>query len=258
MNPAIALKRGISAEIFKFRGTFTFWLLVIAPAFIPIINFLILWRRGEDVVKDGNAWEMLMQLSMGPANFLFPFFIIMIALLVNNIEYNANTWKLIHVQPLSRVTVYLAKMKTFMLMLFISLMLFSSFTILVGLSMRSVQPGLGFEAAFDFSKIYGLYFKIFLCTLGMASIQFWISQHWKNLILPLGVGIAGVISFMILVQGWKYAKYHPYGYHILATNGLTPDNPSIWAEMNPVYLSVGLAFVVFSLTGWEQSQKRIV
>ncbi len=259
MNLATQITHGISAEIYKYKRTFTFWLIVIAPAFIPIINFLILWRRGSDIIPEGrNAWEGLMSLSLNPANFLFPFFIIMIALLVNNIEYNANTWKLIYSQTLSRFTVYTSKMKVFVLMLFISLMLFATFTILVGFSMRFANPGLGFEESFDFSLIYALYLKTFLCTLGMASIQFWISQHWKNLILPLGVGIGGVISFLIVSQGWKYAIYHPYGYHILGTGGLTPENPSIWANMDHVYYSLGVALAMFTLAGIEQTRKRII
>ena len=259
MSLAMQLRRGISAEIYKYKRTFTFWLLVLAPAFIPAINFLILTTKGSDLIKEGdNAWQLLISFSMGPANFLFPFFIIMIALLVNSLEYNANTWKLIYSQPLSRSAVYLSKMKVFILMSFMSLSLFSTFTILVGLSMRVIAPELGFNNGFDFGLVYGLYFKVFLSTLGMASIQFWISQRWKNLIIPLGVGIAGVISSIIAMQGWKYAGFHPYGYHLFATNGMTPENPNIWGNMEQVYLSIGVATIIFTLAGIEQVRKRIV
>ncbi len=258
MNLAIQITRGLSAEVYKYKKTLTFWLLIIAPAFIPAINFLILWRRGGDIIKDGNAWDMLMQLSMGPANFLFPFFIIMIALLVNSLEYNANTWKLIYAQPLSRFSVYFSKVTTFVMMLFITLMLFTTFTILVGISMRFVKPGLGFEVGYDYTLVYSLYLKIFLCTLAMAAIQFWISQRWKNMILSLGVGIAGVISSLIVMQGWKYAKYHPYSYHVLTTQGLSPENNSVWASMEHVYYSLIVAAVFFIGAGIEQTRKRIV
>tara|TARA_R110001599_G_scaffold353273_1_gene591365 strand:+ start:1126 stop:1905 length:780 start_codon:yes stop_codon:yes gene_type:complete len=259
MNLALQLRRGISAEIFKYKKTFTLWLLILAPAFVPIINFIILWRRGPEMIKEGmNAWSTLISFSIDPANFLFPFFVMMVALLVNNIEYSSNTWKLIYAQPLSRLALYLSKMKVFIVMIFISLMLFGTFTILVGLSMRVVQPGLGFEESFSFGFEYALMFKIFLATLGMASIQFFISQQSKNLILPLGIGIAGLISFMIVSQGWEYAPYHPYGYAILATGGIRQEGYQIWADMASVYKSLIVATGVFVAAGVIQVKKRIM
>jgi len=259
MNIALQLRRGISAEAYKYKKTFTFWLLILAPAFVPIINFIILWQRGPQVVKEGmNAWSTLIGFSIDPANFLFPFFIMMVALLVNNIEYSSNTWKLIYAQPLSRLSLYLSKIKVFIFMIFISLMLFGSFTILVGLSMRLVQPDLGFEESFSFSFQYALMIKIFLGTLGMASIQFFVSQQSKNLILPLGIGIAGVISFMIAMQGWEHAPYHPYGYAILATGGVRQEGFEVWADMTSVYKSLVVAAIVFTASGIIQAKKRII
>jgi len=259
MNLAIELKRGISAEIYKFKGTFTLWLLILAPAFIPAINLIIFLTKGDEIIKPGdNPWEWLMQFTVDPANFLFPFFVFIVALFVNNIEYNSNTWKLIYTQPLSRVAIYLSKMKVFVLMLFFSLTLFGLFTQSIGLLLRFIKPEFGFDQAYDHAFIYMVCFKIFLATLGYASIHFWISQRWKNIILPLGIGIAGFISFMILIQGWKYAEFHPYGYHVLALGGIRGEDFSLWAEMKHVYRSIGLAFVIFFLAGWEQSKKRIV
>lgn len=205
-----------------------------------------------------NAWNTLVNFSIDPGNFLFPFFVMMVALLVNNIEYSANAWKLTYAQPLTRFALYLSKMKVFIIMIFVSLMLFATFTGLVGLSMRLVQPGLGFEQDFSITYIYAIMAKVFLATLGMASIQFFISQHWKNLILPLGIGIGGVISFMILSQGWEYAPYHPYGYTILSVSGIRSPSFELWADMSAVYKSVIVAAVVFTASGIYQVRKRIM
>ncbi|MFT6969730.1 MAG: hypothetical protein ACJAXX_000291 [Roseivirga sp.] len=259
MNIAIQLKRGISAEVYKYKKTFTLWLLILAPAFIPLINFIILWQKGPQLIKVGTgAWSTLLNLSTAPANFLFPFFVMMVALLVNNIEYSSNTWKLTYAQPLSRLALYLSKMKVFIAMILLSLLLFGTFTLLVGISMRVVQPGLGFEEPISYSFQYALMIKIFLATLGMASIQFFISQQSKNLILPLGIGIAGLISFMILVQGWKYASYHPYGYAILSTDDIRKVDFEVWGNMASVYKSLIVSSVMFILGGILQSKKRII
>ena len=141
-------------------------------------------------------------------------------------------------------------------MIFISLALFTVFIIAAGFALRVANPGLGFEATPDFSFQVQLIFKIFLSTLAMASIQFFISQHSKNIILPLGIGIAGVISFLILSQGWEYSPYHPYGYSILASNGLTKEGFNLWADMNPVYRSLLVATVMFTASGVYQLRKK--
>ncbi len=259
MNYAIELKRGISAEIYKFRGTLTLWLLILAPAFVPVINFFIFFMRGDRFIKpEDNPWKLLTEYSIDPANFLFPFFVFIIALFVNNIEYNSNTWKLIYTQPLSRTTIYLSKLKVFASMLLFSLILFAVFTQLVGLILSVLKPEFGFDKAYDHSFLYQVSIKTFLASLGYASIHFWISQHFRNIILPLGIGIGGIISFMILVQGWEYAEYHPYGYHILAVGGVRSEGFELWSNMKPVYLSLSLAFLNFFLAWWEQSKKRIV
>ena len=259
MNAAIALKRGISAELYKYKRTFILWFLIIGPAFIPVINFIIFMSRGTEVMAEGgNPWQKLLGFSIDPGNFLFPFFVMIVALFVNSIEHNSNTWKLIYTQPLSRVTVYASKVKIFVLMIFMSLMLFGIFSVLAGEIVGMLQPELGFDQAFDKSLFFSLPFKVFLCTMGYASIQFWMSQRWRNLILPLGIGIGGFISFMIVSQGWKHAIYHPYGYQILGLGNLNDPEFQVWANMEYVYRSLGLALVTYLLTGIDKVRKRII
>lgn len=259
MNIALELKKGLTAEVYKFRRTFTLWLLILAPAFVPVINLIIFLSRGEHIVQEGvNPWDQLIKFSIDPGNFLFPFFVMIVALFVNNIEHGANTWKLIYTQPLRRTTVFLAKMKIFIFMILFSLMLFGAFTVLVGYIIHAVRPELGFDQAYDKSILFAGCLKIFLCSLGYASIQFAISQKWKNLILPLGVGLAGFISFMIVVQGWEYAPYHPYGYQILGLGSLQNPEVGLWDDMTFVWRSLCVGAVIFTLSGIDMARKRII
>lgn len=258
MNIALELKRGISAELYKYRRTFVLWLLILAPAFVPVINFIILFKKGDEIIQEGqNAWEVLLGNTIQPGNFLFPFFVMVIALFVNTIEHNSNTWKLIYTQPISRLATFLSKMKVFIAMVLFSLMLFASFSLLVGYLLNITSPELGFDQAFDKSLIFQACFKIFLASLGYASLQFALSQKSKNIMLSLGIGIGGVISIMILMNGWKYADYHPYGYHIFSLRDLGEDF-NIWSNMTTVYRSLIVALVVFALSGWDMVRKRIV
>lgn len=259
MNTVGELTRGIGAELYKFKRTFVLWFLILAPAFVPAINLIIFLNKGHEIVgAEDNPWELLLKFSVDPGNFLFPFFVMIVALFVNSIEHNSNTWKLIYTQPLSRFIVYISKVKVFLLMLFFSLMLFGVFTVLVGWILNIVKPDLGFDQAFDVTIFFLVSTKIFLTTLGYASLQFLMSQQWRNLMLPLGIGIAGLISFMILVQGWKYVEYHPYGYQILGLGNYLEPDYELWSEAKFVFRSLGLAVVVF-LAGWiVMSKKRII
>lgn len=258
MNLVLELKRGISAELFKYRRTFVLWLLILAPAFVPIINYIILFKKGDQIIQEGqNAWAVLLGNTIQPGNFLFPFFVMVIALFVNSIEHNSNTWKLIYTQPISRLATFLSKMKVFILMVLFSLMLFGFFSLMVGYLLNVTSPDLGFDQPFDKSLIFQACLKIFLASLGYASLQFALSQKSKNMMLSLGIGIGGVISIMILMNGWKYADYHPYGYHMFALREVGEDF-NIWLKMKTVYRSLIVALVVFGLSGWDMVRRRIV
>ncbi|MEO0724297.1 MAG: ABC transporter permease [Bacteroidota bacterium] len=259
MNPAIALSRGLQAEVYKFRRTFLFWFLILAPGFVPAINLIIFLRRGHQIVEAGtNAWPHLLQMSIEPGNMLFPFFVMIVALFVNSIETTSNTWKLIYTQPLSRLTVYLSKVLVFILMLFVSLSLFGIFSIGVGWLVGIFMPDLGFDQAFKTQQFFLAPTRIYLMTLGYASLQFLISQQSKNLILPLGIGIGGLISFLILVQGWEYVEYHPYGFQFLGIGDYADLDASFWAQSKFMIRSLGLALVTFSVGAWLMWRKRIV
>lgn len=258
MNFVSTYKQSLSAEIYKYRSTFLFWFLLLAPAFIPAINLIMFLQRGEAIMeRGGTAWGNLLQYSTGPATFLFPFFVFVVALFVNNIESSSNTWKLIYTQPVARVTVYLAKLKTFLLMLLASLFFYGLLTYLVGIIVNAVKPDLGFGDPFELYFLFGRTLKFFLGVLGFAMIHFYISQRTKNIILPLGVGIAGIISFTIAIQGWEYAQYHPYGYHTLALGPANGSSDQLWMNMQPLYLSIGLALVIGIIGAIDAHRKRI-
>lgn len=259
MNSALALRKGISAELFKFRSTFVFWLVILAPAFIPTINLIVFLQRGDEILaRGGTAWSNLMQFSTGPSGFLFPFFVFIVALFVNNIEWSSNTWKLIYTQPLSRLNIYFSKLIVFVLMLFLSLILYGSLLVLVGKIVHSTNPDLGFGNPLNLTIHFGIIIRTFLATLGFASIHFYISQKTKNLILPLGIGIGGLISFMILVQGWEYAAYHPYGFHILANGSNNGDTSILLDNLRPITLSLGLFVIMTTIGAIDALKKRIV
>ncbi len=259
MNNLQALRGSLSSEIYKYRSTFLLWFAILSPAFIPAINLVTFLHSGDKILaRGGTAWSNLMQYSTGPANFLFPFFVMIVALFMNQIENNSNSWKLIYAQQNPRWSIYLAKVITYCLILFLGLTLYMGLTYAVGKIVHIVNPELGFGAYFSFWKMIERSLMLFIGTLGFASIQFWLGQRFKNLMISLGIGVGGIISFMIVAQGWKYARFHPYGFHMLAGSGVENDKLILWQQMEPLYLSLGLALVVFILAGIDMNKRRII
>lgn len=254
----IEIRRGLSAEFFKFKNTFLFWFVILAPAFVPFINLISFLRRGEDIMaRGGEAWPNLIQYNTGPSNLLLPFFIFILALYVNNIETSSNTWKLIYSQPISRLSVYISKLSSLLIMLFLSLMLFGIFIYASGILINYFKPSLGFDTRVDIVFLFGRCLKIYFATLGIAVIHFYISQRSKSILLPLGIGIGGLISFSILVQGWEYAQYHPYGYHILTLGSANGSRSQLLERMTPIYLSFTITTCLSILGAIDIKRKRI-
>lgn len=254
-----SLQAGISAETFKYQSTFLWWFILLAPAFIPLINLFAFVRRGDEILeRGGTAWGLLLQYSNAPAFLLFPFFVFIVALYVNQIEWSSNTWKLIYTQPLDRLTVFFSKWIFFVALLFISLMLFAGFLFLAGKITHMFRPELGFDEPFDLVVHFGQGFRMFLATLGFAAIQFYLSQKTKNIMLPLGIGIAGIISYLIVVKGWEYAGYHPYGFHDMVGGFNNLARTMLVENITPIYRSLVLCFILVGIAAVDVSQKRIL
>jgi hypothetical protein len=261
MSIALQYRRGISAEILKYRKTFTMWLIILGPLLIPLIMTIVFMAKGDEIVHGSKlAWFVFASGQLqGGLQLLFPFYIIMLALLVNNIEWGSNTWKLIYTQPLSKATIYFSKVFVLCGMILVSLLLFATFIILGGYLVHIVHPDLGFGEGYNFFGLYQLIFKVFLAILGMAAIQNWLSLRSKNLILPLGVGIAAFISFGILANSWDYAIYHPYGYHGYAVGDVRNMwNMDVWSDMSAVLRSLVVAIFFFGLGYFQQRKRRIL
>lgn len=258
MNFFNLLRRGLHAESYKYRSTFLWWFVLLAPAFIPLINGIAFVRRGEYILeRGGTAWGMMMQYSNAPAYLLFPFFVFIVALYINQVEWSSNTWKLIYTQPMSRLSVFFSKWIFFLSILLISLMLYAGFLVLAGKITHLLRPSLGFDEPLDLYVLFAQAFRMFLATLGLASIQFYLSQKTKNIMLPLGVGIAGIISYLIVVKGWEYAAFHPYGFPDMVGGFAAVARTMLLENMQPIYLSLGLCTILTGIAAMDLHHKRI-
>jgi hypothetical protein len=69
--------------------------------------------------------------------------------------------------------------------------------------------------------------KTYVAILGISAIQYWLSFRIKNFIAPVGIGLALIITSIILSQfDWKHIYKFPFAHPVLTLKTLMlPNRP---------------------------------
>ncbi|MBB1284547.1 ABC transporter permease [Flavisolibacter sp. BT320] len=204
------------AELLKTKRTAAFWFSIFGAAFIPTILFIAL-------LTDGNAGKSLAAdpwrkfFNMGwqiLSVFLLPMYVILVTTLITQIEFRNNTWKQVFSSPQSVGTIYFSKALTIHLMILFTFLLFNLLMFLSAVMASLFKPQLTFlERSADWSLLARLNSKIYLSLLGISAIQYWLSLRFKNFIVPVGIGLALLISSIVALNlQWKHIAKHPYAF----------------------------------------------
>ena len=217
------------SEFFKSRKTLGFWAAVILPLLICLLLFVGFYTKSE---HGAGMPPMVLWIQFAGAilgimgSLLLPMFVIFIAYSVNSIEHKADTWKSLFSLPISRLSVYAAKYFYALFLIFLCLALFVLFTIGFGNLLSLVKPELRFSDYHMEDTLAKLYFKLFLSSLGILSIQFLLSLLWSDFLKPMGIGfLATIIGVITASKGWEYCYLYPYSHPMLALK-LLPHNTS--------------------------------
>jgi len=259
------LMLSLRSEFYKSRKTFGFWGAIIFPFVICTLVFLVLYSDNEKMVNQSPAmlWINLAIPVLGVMNLLLPIYTIFIAYSVNSIEHKAETWKTIFSLPISKWSVYTAKYLYVLFLVLICLLLFYSFTIGAGNLMSLLNPRLKFGEYDIKGTLFNIYFKLFMASLGIVSIQFLLSLLWSDFLKPMGVGFIATIAGLIFAgKQWKYAYLIPYSHPALTITGLlrakaTVKGVEIELFTKEICVSVIVA-IVFFIGGYFIVQRRSV
>lgn len=206
------------AELMKSRKTAAYFLAIIAGAFIPFINLLMLLFKPEHFTKiyHDNAWQVLLRNSWQPAAaFLMPMFVILVTSLVVQTENRNNTWKQVYASPRSYADIFFSKFLIVHLLILSSFILFNVFILLTGYIANAVHGGYTFfSQAVPWGDMVTNSAKMYVSILGMTAIQYWLSLRLRNYIAPLGIGLGLLVTGLMLMQ-WEKIIYYPYAYTAL-------------------------------------------
>jgi lantibiotic transport system permease protein len=207
--------RSFQSEWLKTRRSLAVWLVVLGSIFIPIImsiaRLMYPDRMGQESSRP-DFWETLFSHCWQPmALMLLPLGVILATSLIGQLEFKNNAWKQVHTTPQYLTTIFTAKSAVILVMLLQFFVLFN-----IGIYGAGVLPNLirGMALptqAFPFYYFLNKTAYFFLDCLPIVALQFLLSIHFKNFLVPLGVGIGLFVGCLIAAE-WQYGFIFPYTY----------------------------------------------
>jgi hypothetical protein len=241
------------AEWLKRRRSLASWLVLVGAFFTPSI---ILASRIKNhaalrpLYVSEDFWRRLWSQSWESMEvFLLPIGIILATGLVAQIEYKNNTWKQLHTTPQGFTTIFAAKLLVVLLMLVEVFALFN-----VGVYLSAVIPSLLFAgvpypaAPIPFADFWRANVNFFVDCLPIVALQYLLSLHFKNFLVPVGAGFA--IWFLgVGLLSWEHSYLLPYNHG--AINFLTASGHFAGRKLPASVEHLALVyFAAFILAGW--------
>ncbi len=257
----------LRSEFYKSRKTLAFWAAIILPLFICGSITLGYLNNSEKLLAlhyPGMAlWGQFIGISLNIMGvMILPFYVLFMAFSINNIEHRNDTWKTLFTQPLNKFSIYTAKYLYGVLLIFICLFLFAFLTLAFGYLLQVLVPQFTFRDYNPGNLLVRFYFKLFLSSIGILSVQFILSLIWGDFLKPMGVGFIGIIMGLIAANvNWKFAYLIPYSDPTLAlrmtksVKSASPPEFPIWTQ--EVWTSLAYGFALFIIGYFIVSKKNI-
>jgi hypothetical protein len=255
----------LQSEFYKSRKTLGFWSAILLPLILMFFVAFGFYVKSDKLttMPPIAIWSQFSGIPMGiMGTLLLPMYIVFLAYSVNSIEHKSDTWKTLFTLPIGKWSIYSAKFLYAVLLILLTLMLFAGFTLAFGNLLGVLKPELKFSGYHMESELFQIYFKFFLASMGILSLQFVMSLLWKDFLKPMGIGFVGTITGTILVTGarWEYAYMFPYSQPLLSVFGIgkkIKGQTGLDFFTNEVLFSLGIALVVYIIGYFIVERKSV-
>ena len=255
----------LRSEFFKTRKTLAFLSAVLLPLILTAListGFFINANKVEPY-QPMMQWMRFSSAFLGVMGFLLlPMLVIFQTYSVNNIEHKSDMWKSLFSLPLPKWSMYGSKWVYAVLLNALCLSLFAGFVLGAGQLLSMMKPEFRFNE-YDFSGILlKIHLKMFLASLGILSIQFFLSLVWDDFLKPMGIGFLLTVFGIICVNlGWKYSFTIPYAHPMIALQKIMtqakPGNMDFQLLTKEVYVSLAVSLITF-IAGYFVISRRSV
>lgn len=240
----------IQSEWIKRRRSAVSWLVLVGGLFIPAIILVtrLLHHSATLMSNSTNGiWMKLFNLNWQYVSiFLLPMGISLAASLITQIEFRNNAWKQVYSSPQSISAIFWSK---YVVVIAIMIQFFILFTI--GIFLTGFIPSLVFsdvpfpKESFPIKEFLDGNITFFIYCLPILALQYLLSLHIKNFIIPIGAGFA-LLTASLIGMSWEYGYILPYTYGAFK---FIPTDNKIDASINFQHWSL-CYFVFFTLLNY--------
>lgn len=205
----MSLLRALHAELLKLKRTLAFRVVFVLPLLVSVLQFFIIWRT-KKFPAGFDLWHNVGTNSFQIwAVFMMPLLIALETALLNGIEHSDRQWKHIFALPVPRHSVYVSKVVVAQALIFISTLILSVLTILVGIVATYLRPELANAGPIPFGWFAKYTLLVWAASWLIIGIHTWISTRWSGFPIPLGAGIGGTF-FALFAASASVGKYYPW------------------------------------------------
>jgi hypothetical protein len=204
------------SERIKLRRSLLGWLILCGGSFVPAIMLAVRIRRQQQLPswhRLGIFWERHWVESWESISIMIlPLMVVLLTTLILQVEYRNNTWKQVHASPQTWGMIFSAKLAVVLLAL---LQLFV--VINLGLYLAGALPSFLFRAGgissspIPWVRLLARDASYFVECLPIVAIQFLLALRFRNFLVPVGIGVAGWILSLVLINT-NYNFLIPYNY----------------------------------------------
>lgn len=234
--------RVVASERLKI-GRPPIWLLLsVSPLLAILIGLFV--NLDSPGVADGSEWSTLfVAMSMLHAVMLLPVLAGILAAWVCRYEHAGGGWKQLLALPVTRATVYAAKLTVVVGLIGICQLMLLTALWLVGLYKGISAP---FPWSMVLTSLTGSWFACF----PVAALQLGASLAWSSFGIPLAINVSFTVPNMLILNSAQIAPFYPWAQPFLAMLPDTQQFPSaVLPPMESLIVTVTGSFIAFVTAG---------
>lgn len=207
-----ALRRALSAETLKLRGTLALWLCLIAPA--TVVGLFVLQLTFSDFTQTmppQEAWRMFSRGVLMLWSFLMlPLFVTLQSALLAGLEHANQQWKHLLALPLPRGAHYLAKQAALTGLVALAMAVLMVLIPFGGWLLGYLQPEMGIAGAPPWELLLTRIPACFVATLLIIALCNWIAIRWRSFTVAVSIGMAATVAGYLMGQSKTFGHWYPW------------------------------------------------
>lgn len=232
--------RAVSSELLKLKRTVALRLAFAAPLLIVLLQSGVYVARGGELEHNtANPIVGFARIIVTLWTLVFlPFYATLVASLLASLDHRDYHWDQIFALPVRRWSVYAAKWITVVGLVVLSSLALPIFTLLAAELMKLVRHD-WVGAPLPVILLLNGVARSCAAALLLVSLQFWLSIRWRSFVLGLAIGIAGIMSGIILISApMKFLSFYPWTAPAAAASPTQPLLALVWGTASGLFLGM--------------------